>query len=69
MYNYNQGPTMTKASEVVQLRDNEKSRLLENFLKKHFFREFEEVSAYFFFVMHHKNYAMHQFILPCASTP
>ena len=40
---------MTKASEVLLLRDNEKSRLLENFLKKHFFREFVEVGSYGFF--------------------
>ena len=60
---------MTKASEVLLLRDNEKSRLLENFLKKHFFREFVEVSAYVFFVMDHKNYVMHQFMLPCTGTP
>ena len=48
LFNYNQGPTMTKASEVLLLRDNEKSRLLENFLQKHFFREFVEVSLYVF---------------------
>ena len=40
--------TMTRTSEILLLSDNEKSRLLENFLKKHFFRELVEVICSFF---------------------
>ena len=40
--------TLTKASEILLLLDNEKSRLLENFLKRHFFRDLLEVSSVIF---------------------
>ena len=39
--------TLTKSAETLLLVDNEKARLVENYLKRFFFREFLEVSTYF----------------------
>ena len=60
---------MTKASELLLLRDNEKSRLLEKLLEETFFQGICRGKCVCLFVMRHENYVMRHFILPCAGTP